>query len=43
MKADVRKQRVEVKYDKAKTDPQKLADAINKHTTFKASVIRAKT
>lgn len=39
MNADVTKQQAEVEYDPAKTDPEKLAKAINEHTDYKASVL----
>ena len=38
MTADVSKEEVEVEYDPAKTDPEKLAKAITDNTDFQASV-----
>jgi copper chaperone CopZ len=38
MTADVAKQEVQVEYDPAKTDPEKLAKAITDGTDFNASV-----
>jgi copper chaperone CopZ len=40
MTADVQKQKVQVEYDPAKTDPQKLAKAITENTEYKASVMQ---
>lgn len=37
MEADVAAQKVTVKYDAARTNPQKLAEAINAGTNFQAS------
>jgi copper chaperone CopZ len=38
MSADVTKEEAQVEYDPAKTDAQKLADAVNAGTSYKASV-----